>query len=179
MARWMSWSAVLAGVALLAVSCRERGPEPTTFVWRAAGVEVAAASDRVADSVFRQMQAVGTLPQGYPQQGHMVSELDPTHPGAERISCSTGLAGSTGDRRCILLGEADEFIQVQPVTWQSAAFFMYRIYVTPRSPFARLDPAKDFVAVDVISPDNAALWQAADAAIRSAASELGARPFRP
>jgi hypothetical protein len=179
MAQWMGWSAVLAGVALLAVSCGAPRPEPTAFIYRTAGSDVAAASERVADLIFRQMRAGGTLPLGYPQRGYVVSEPDPAQPGAERISCSPGLPGSTCGPRCILFGEENEFIQVQPVTWQSAAFFMYRIYVVPRSLLAGVDPAKDFVAVDVISPGNAGLWQAADAAIRSAASELGARPFHP
>jgi hypothetical protein len=178
MSRLKRWSAILAGVVLLAASCRAPEGNTTTFLWRTAAPDVPAAADRVADAVIRQLETSRDLPQGYPLPGHVVTEPDPSEPGVERMSCAPGLPVEGGETRCILLSEDDDFIRVQPVTWQCEAFFMYRVYVARRSLFARVDPAKDFVAVDVFFPGNAALWQVADGAIRGAVSQLGARPFR-
>jgi hypothetical protein len=109
----------------------------------------------------------------------VVTEPDPSDPGVEVMSCAPGSPDEVGETSCILLSETKDFIRVQPVTWQSEVPFMYRIYVAPRSLFARVDLAKDFVALDVFGPGNAVLWQPVDQAIRDAAAELGARPFRP
>jgi len=120
----------------------------------------------------------GGFPTDYPVEGHVVTEPDPSDPGVERISCAPGSPGRIGEKRCILLNE-EAFIRVQPITWQSAAFFMYRVYIAPDSLCARVDPTKDFVAIDVFALNDAALWGPADQAIRSAATALGAMPFRP
>jgi hypothetical protein len=152
--------------------------DATAFILRTAEPDVAAVSDTVTDAVYHQLQAGGGLADGYPGQGHLVTEPDPSDPGVERMSCAPGPPGKTGEKRCILLSDGNDFIRVQPITWQSAAFFMYRVYVAPGSLFARLDPTKDFVAVDLFALSDAALWGPADRAIRSAAAGLGARPFR-
>ena len=138
-----------------------------------------AASDEVTDAVYHQLQTGGALGEGYPVQGHVVTEPNPSDPGVERMSCAPGTADKAGETRCILLSQEDDFIRVQPITWQSAAFFMYRVYIAPDSLFARVDPTRDFVAIDVFALNNAALRGPADQAIRSAATALGARPFRP
>jgi hypothetical protein len=95
------------------------------------------------------------------------------------MSCAPGPPDEAGEARCILLGDAGDFLRVQPITWQSAAFYRYRIYVAPRSLLSRVDPTKDFVAVDVFALEDATLWEPADQAIRRAVADLGANPFRP
>jgi hypothetical protein len=179
MARVARSLVLLAGFVLLSASCRATANDPNTFLLRGAQPDVVAASGEVTGAIYRQLQAGGALAEGYPVQGHIVTEPDPSEPGVERLSCAPGSSGEADETGCILLsGEAD-FIRVQPITWQSAAFFMVRVYVAPRSLFARVDPTKDFVAVDVFALGDAALWGPADQAIRRAAAELGARPFRP
>ena len=170
--------AFLAGFVLLAGSCRPPAGTTTTSLLRTAQPDVVSASDRVADALYRQLQAGGSPAEGYPVRGHVIMEPDPSDPGVEVMSCAPGSSGETAEMRCILLSEND-FIRVQPVTWQSAAFYMYRIYIAPRSPFARMDPAKDFIAIDLFGLGDGSQWPAADQAIRRAAAGLGARPFRP
>jgi hypothetical protein len=171
--------ALLAGLVLLLSSCRAPSSDTGTFLLRTAHTDVVAASDKLTDLVFRQLQAGGALPEGYPVQGHVVTEPNPSDPGVEVMSCSAGSSGKAGETRCILLSEDHDFIRVQPVTWQSAAPYINRIYIAPRLLVARVDPAKNFVALDVFGPGNLILWQPVEQAIRNAAAELGARPFRP
>ena len=178
MARFARSLGILAGFVLVAASCQATTSDTNTFLLRTAEPNVVATSDEVMDAVYRRLQMAGGFPEGYPVQGHLVTEPDPSDTGVERISCAPASPGRIGEKRCILLNE-EAFIRVQPITWQSAAFFMYRVYVAPDSLFARVDPTKDFVAIDVFALDNAALWRPADRAIRSATAELGARPFRP
>jgi hypothetical protein len=68
---------------------------------------------------------------------------------------------------------------VQPITWQSQDFYVYRIYVSARLILAKVDPAKDFVAIDVCLLNEPGLWEIVDRAIRRVAEDIGARPFRP
>jgi hypothetical protein len=171
--------ALLVGFVFFAASCRATTGDTNTFLLRTAQPNVVAASDEVTDAVYRQLQAGGALTDGYPARGHVVTEPDPSDPGVERMSCAPGSSGEADETRCILLSEAGDFIRVQPITWQSEAFFMYRVYLAPRSLFARVDPTKDFAAIDVFALDDAALWVPADQAIRRAVTDLGANPFRP
>jgi hypothetical protein len=171
--------ALLAGFVLFAASCRATTGDTNTFLLRTAQPNVVAASNEVTNAVYRQLQAGGVLAEGCPVRGHLVTEPDLSDPGVERMSCAPGSSGEADETRCILLSEAGDFIRVRPITWQSEAAYTYRIYVASRSLIARVDPAKDFVAVDVFGPDDTVPWQPVDQAIRSAAAELGARPFRP
>jgi hypothetical protein len=179
MARLAGSLVLLAGLVLVAASCQATTNDANTFLLRSAGPDVVATSDEVTERIFRQLQTTGALPEGYPVRGHVVTEPDPADPGVERMSCAPGTADKPGETRCILLSQEDDFIRVQPITWQSAALFMYRVYIAPDSLFARVDPTRDFVAIDVFALNNAALWGPADQAIRSAATAIGARPFRP
>jgi hypothetical protein len=140
---------------------------------------VVVAAGRVTDAVYRQLQAGKALAEGYPARGRLAIQPHPSDSGVEVMSCAPGSSDEAGETRCISLSKEGDFIRVQPITWQSAAAYMYWIYVAPRSPFARVDLAKDFVAIDVFGPENTLLWQPADQAIRRAGAELGARPFHP
>jgi hypothetical protein len=175
----MRMLAIVAGLALFACSCRGFASSPSSFVYRTAGDDAETVSDKLTELIFHQLQASGSLAKGYPQQGHLVTEPDPSDPGTGRMSCAPGPADHVGDTRCVRLGDQEAFVRVQPVTRQSAAFFMYRVYVAPRSPSARVDPTKDFVAVDVFGLDSSSFWQTVDGTIRRAAVGLGATPFRP
>jgi hypothetical protein len=177
---WVARSLVLlAGFVLVAASCQLTASDTRAFLLQAAKPDVVAASNELTDAVYRRLQIAGGFPEGYPVQGHVVTEPDPSDPNLEQISCAPESSGEADETRCILLSDEADFIRVQPITWQSAAFFMYRVYIAPDSLFARVDPTKDFVAIDVFALGDGALWAPADQAIRSAASELGARPFRP
>ena len=112
---------LLAGFVLLAASCLATAGDTTAFVLRASEPDVVATSDGVTDAVYRQLQAGADLTDGYPVRGHVVTEPDPADPGVERMSCAPGPPGETGEKRCILLSDGNDFIRVQPITWQSAA----------------------------------------------------------
>jgi hypothetical protein len=146
---------------------------------RSDDVDVPTLAERVTGEVLDQLFAMGSLPEGYPQPGHIKLEPDPVTAGAQTMDCvpDPDLAGSEFD--CIRLNEPGDFVRSQAITWESAAFFMYRIYIVPRGPFARVDPAKDFVALDVFLMEEVDLWETVDGAVRQAAVEAGGKPFRP
>jgi hypothetical protein len=110
--------------------------------------------------------------------GHVTTAPDPLDPSVEVMHCTEGRSADPQGVACILLNQGGGFARVKPVTWQSAAFYRYRVYVSPRSLFARIDPSRDFVAIDVFLGQDAELGDDVAQGIRQAANKLGARPFR-
>jgi hypothetical protein len=172
-----------AGIILL------RGPSNITL---RAGVlrSATAGSDRVAaveqtalamrDALVIELGTTGTLEQGYPVPGSIVLTPVAGDPNRSTITCDPYAApadlGSHGV--CLLLSAQDSFVRIRAITWQSAAVFQHRLYVMPRNLFARVDPTRDFVAVDIYAYDEPALFLELPDIVRSAMATLGARPYR-
>lgn len=179
----MAWPGPLRGLALallfglaLAGSAQEAR---RTFLVRTPGGSVAAVSDRFAEALQARLQGPGPRAKGYPEAGHLVEVQDPQDPKARLLLCEPGAPAGAGAVRCLRLDGRGAFLRVQPVTWPSAAFFMFRIYVLPEGAGRRVDPARDFVAVDVYTGQDGALREAVWAAVRSAAADVGAEPYSP
>jgi hypothetical protein len=97
----------------------------------------------------------------------------------QTIDCTPVQALPYSSSDCILLNEHGDFVRAQAITWESAAFYMYRVYVSEKGRFVTVNPAKDFVALDVFVFEEPDLWDAVDQAIRTASAKIGARPYRP
>ena len=171
----------LAGLlfALSSACTRQANDDKRTFLLRTSQPDVPKASVWVLDVVASQLSESGSLDDGYPQQGYIEYTPDPADQNDQIMHCVSNQPQNTGMAGCILLDDVDDFIRIQPITWQSAAFFMVRVYIAPRSLLFKVDPTRDFVALDVFIAKDENLWHTVDDAIRAAMKEIGARPFRP
>ena len=170
----------LCALCALAVGCTAGNTsEVNTFRLRSEQADVQAAAGLVLDALASELQTEGLLEPPYPVVGHVTTTPDPLDPNVEVVHCTEGRSDDPQGVACILLNQAGDFARVKPITWQSAAFYRYRIYVSPRSLFARIDPSRDFVAIDMFLKEDSDLGDAVVQAIPRAAQELGARPFRP
>jgi hypothetical protein len=151
----------------------------TSYLLRSNDLDIPAASTRMLHRLASQLEAGGELEGQFPALGNVATLPNPTEPGVDLLQCVPGELDNPVEAACLLLNSQGDFLRVQPVTWQSAAFYMYRIYVLPRSIFARVDPTKDFVAIDVFLLQEPGLWQTVAEAILAASDDLGARPYRP
>jgi hypothetical protein len=171
---------VLPGAfALLLAACLVSSPShPTTYLLKtdAAGVEDISA--RIGPVLLVKLQETGSFRAGYPLYGHYVTQEDPAHTGGQLARCS-GEDEPNGQESCILLNQGGDFIRISPVTWQSAAFHMYRLYVAPMGLFVRVDPTQGYVAMDVFVQAEPDSWPVVQEAIEEAAGAIGARPFQP
>jgi hypothetical protein len=149
------------------------------FLLRSDTLGVAEVAGQFTAGIASQLEQSPSLREGYPILGHVELIPQPSDPGAQVLRCTPGPVLLPRDSRCIRLNERGDFVRAQAVTWQSAAFYMYRVYVAPKALFARVDPARNFVGVDVFILEEAALGQVVDEAIRDAARRMGARPFHP
>jgi hypothetical protein len=156
-----------------------QGDEIHTFLLRTNRPDVVQLSEQLLEAVTSQLEASRSLGEGYPIISQIEFEPDPSSPGAQLINCAPTPSLASTTRDCILLNEYGDFVRTQPITWQSAAFFMYRVYVAREEGLVTVDPTKDFVALDVFLLEEENLWVVVDQAIRSAAAALGASPFRP
>lgn len=171
---------LLLGLPLFLTACGGPKPEQSrTFLLRSDTQDVTQASEQLITEVMSQLEASHSLPPGYPLLGRVELQPDPSDPGVQIMRCAPTQLQSPTDTRCILINQHDDFIRAQAITWESAAFYMYRLYVAPKSLFARVNPAKDFVALDTFLLQEEALWEVVDAAIRAACAQTGARPFHP
>ena len=172
-------TAVLA-LFLLGAACGAGDHSDThTFLLRSGEVNLQEATGEVLQVLVLELRAQDVLQSEYPMVGLVATAPDPSDPGVELLACREGGSDDPEATACILLDQSGDFVRVLPVTWQSAAPYMYRIYISPRSLFARVDPAKDFVAIDVYLLQEPGLWEPVAQAIGDAADHLGARPFRP
>jgi hypothetical protein len=164
----------------LAAACGAAAVENSTdFLLRTDEFDVSQASGRFLDAVHDQLQQSDAVGEGYPALGDVVAEPSAADPAVETLHCSLDRPEGDGRQACILLDEAGDFIWIHSITWESAAFHLYRLYVAPRSMFARVDRNRDFVGLTVFIRNDFSLWETVDRAIRDAATEMGARPFRP
>ena len=153
--------------------------EVNTFRLRSEQADVQAAAGLVLDALASELRAENLLESPYPVIGHVTMTPDPLDPNVEVMHCTEGRSADPQGVACILLNQEGDFARVKPITWQSAAFYRYRVYISPRSFFARIDPSRDFVAIDVFLKEDSDLGDDVARAIPRAAQELGARPFRP
>jgi hypothetical protein len=167
-------------MVLLAAACNASSPSgENTFLLRGAGGDLQAVGDRVLQALALALRAQDVLEPRYPVKGYVMTAPDPSDAGAEQMRCMEGERAAPDDAACLLLNQGGDFVRVLPITWESAAPYMHRIYVAPRSLLAKVNPARDFVAIDVFLFQEPALRDAVGQAIRAAAAGLGARPFRP
>ncbi len=171
---------LMLGLMLLLPSCVGSLPDEShTFLLRSDKVEVGEVSNQLVTTIASQLENSQLLQAGYPVFGRVVLEPDPSDTSIQSMRCeAVQTLMATGDQ-CLQLNEQGDFIRAQAITWESAAFFMVRIYVAPKTLFWRVNPAKDFVALDIFVFEELALWPVVDEAIRAAAAGIGARPFRP
>ena len=169
----------VCALCALAVGCTAGDTsEVNTFRLRSEQADVQTAAGLVLDALASELRAEDVLESPYPVIGHVTTAPDPLDPSVEVMHCTEGRSADPQGVACILLNQGGGFARVKPVTWQSAAFYRYRVYVSPRSLFARIDPSRDFVAIDVFLGQDAELGDDVAQGIRQAANKLGARPFR-
>jgi hypothetical protein len=175
----LRWSASILAFMFLAGCSQEVSGETTTYLLRSNDSDVPRAASQVLHALAKHLQSGAVLEAHLPLVGHVTMTPDASDPGVEKLSCTEGEPVEPNEAACLLLNLEGDFLRVQPVTWQSEAFYMYRIYVLPRSIFAGVDPAKDFVAIDVYLFQEPGLWKNVADAIHATSDELGARPFQP
>jgi hypothetical protein len=170
---------LIVALALLLAGCLTSSPpHSSTYLLKtnAAGVEDISA--RIGPVLLAKLQETGSFQEGYPLYGQYVTEEDPAHAGGQLARCS-GKDEPNAQEGCILLNQGGDFIRISPVTWQSAAFHMYRLYVVPRGLFVSVDPTKDYVALDIFAQAEPDSWPVVQEAIEQAVGATGARPFQP
>lgn len=166
----------LGAMLLLSACAAPEGDATLTFLVRADRPNVEQLSEQLTDLVASQLRDSHALDEGYPMLGRIELEPSPTGTGQD-MRCGTAQP-HTSKTDCILLNASGDFVRTQAITWQSAALYMYRIYVLPVGR-PEVDPTRDFVAMDVFLQKEFDLWDAVDRAIRASATALGARPFHP
>ena len=164
---------------LLSGCAASEGDEIRTFLLQTDRPDVVQTAERLTEAVSAQLEGSQSLGKGYPILSRVEFEPDSSNPGAQKMRCPPTQAEGSATSDCILLNERGDFVRVQPITWQSAAFYMYRVYVAPEGFRVTVDPTKGFVALDVFVLEEVNLWEAVDQAIRESAAEIGAHPFRP
>ena len=153
--------------------------EIRTFLLQRERPDIFRLAQQLTEAVASQLEESRLLGNEYPILSLIEFEPDLSSPGAQKMRCASTqpLPSKTSD--CILLNDHGDFVRVQVVNWESAAFYMYRIYVAPEGLFVEVNPTKDFVALDVFLLEEENLWVGVDQAIRKSAIEIGARPFSP
>ncbi|MGD2253254.1 MAG: hypothetical protein PVF70_10120 [Anaerolineales bacterium] len=177
--RFRSLTFIVFVLALCSAACS--GPESDetrTFLLRTDTMEISEVSADLIMAILAQLEQSQSLREGFPILGGIDFESDPSDPSVQIMRCTAVHAAAT-DTPCILLNELGDFIKTDAITWESARFYMYKVYVAPKSIFARVNPVKDFVAIEVSVFEELDLWQVVEEAIRGAAAKIGARPFHP
>jgi len=170
---------VLMVMILAGACCSSTSLETRTYLLRSKEADIQKVSSQMLHALAAELEAGGLLTSPYPVVGHVTTETHPSEKNVEVMRCAEGEPDGPEQQACIGLNREGDLIRVSPITWLSAAFHMYRIYVLPRSITARVDPAKDYVAIDVYLMSEPSWWQAMDEAIGAAAGKVGARPFHP
>ncbi len=164
---------------LLAGCAAPEAEEARTFLLRTDNPDILQLSTQLIEGLSLNLAASGSLGEGYPQMGQVEAEPDPANPGMQNLRCAPAEAAGSPPADCLLLNEHDDFVRAQAITWESAVFSMYRVYVAPRNGLARVNPVRDYVALDIMVFEEQDLWEAIDEAIRESAVGIGARPFQP
>jgi hypothetical protein len=167
-------------VILLGAACmKDNSSRVNTFLVRRDPVDVQAVTNEFFHALPPEIHKLNALDPRYPLTGYVSTVPDAADTAVELMQCNEGLTDEPEGDMCILLNQSGDFITLSPITWQSAAFHMYRIFVAPRSIFVRVDPTKDYVAIDVFLMNEPELWESVHKAIQNAAKSLGARSFKP
>ena len=162
------------------MGCTQGGTsEVNTFRLRSKQADVQAAAGLVLDALASELRAEDLLESPYPVIGHVTTAPDPLDPNVEVTHCTEGRSADPQGVACILLNQEGDFARVKPITWQSAAFYRYRVYVSPRSLFAKDRSFQGFRRHRRVLKEDSDLGDDVARAIPRAAQEIGARPFRP
>ena len=149
------------------------------FLLEADRPDVVSLAGEIINAISGDLDELDTLEAGYPLLGQIELQPDPSNPGTQTIDCAPVRKQPSQTSDCILLNQHGDFLRAQAITWESSVFYMYRVYVAEKGHFGRVNPAKDFVALDVFVFEEPDLWDAVDQAIRTASAKIGARPYRP
>ncbi len=178
---WTAW-VVRPLIVLLAFTlsgCEtDKGVGSPVFLLETDSPDVVSLAGEFIIAISIELEESDTLEEGFPRLGQIELLPDPSNPGMQTIDCASDQAPPSKTSDCILLNEHGDFVRAQAITWESAAFYMYRIYVAEKGRSVTVNPAKDFVALDVFVFEEPNLWHAVDQAIRTVLVDLGARPNR-
>jgi hypothetical protein len=170
---------LLAAWALLMSACTSSESDHNfAFVLRS-DKEVADVSVQMIAAIAAQLKESESLSKGYPAVGYVTLESDPSEPGVQRSKCVPAQELKPADTTCMLLNQGGDFLEAQPITWESEAFHMYRVHVVRKGLFVQVNPVKDYVGLDLYLLEEKDLWKVIDEAIQDAAAEIGAKPFHP
>lgn len=163
----------------LAASCSAPGTAspPTMFRLDRAELSPEQAAPLLLDRLADELDAHPDPLAGYPAVGSVILLPDPDNPSGTLSECAADAGGESSNRDCIRLNGAGDFLQVTPISYQSAAFHMIRIFVQPGS--REVDLTRDYVAVDIFLMHEPDQWGAVMTAIANAAQGLGAQTYRP
>jgi len=149
------------------------------FLIRSDGLEIGQLANLLIQAVSTQLETSAILEAGYPEVGKIAFEPDPSNPNGQLMHCEITLQPASDNVDCLILDGEGSFIRLQVIDWESAAFYAYRVYLVPDRFFYKVNPAKDFVALDFFLLDALGPWEGIDHAIRMAARDVGARSYRP
>jgi len=161
------------------LACSPSASQTNSYLLRSEPVDLPAATSHFQEILAVELRKADLLASPYPLAGSITTTPDPANPNIELMRCTAGQPEDSQGVTCLLVNSSGDFVRLTPITWQSAAFYMYRVYVLPHSLFARVDPAKDFIAIDVFTLQDPSLWDVVAQSIHQAAQELGAEPYQP
>jgi hypothetical protein len=174
-----SWFLALL-LALLIAACTGRNARGLpTYLLRQDDLNLDQLGQLMIKTISSRLESEDVFGSGFPALGHTIFEPDPANPSGQIIHCQPEFQAKSDGMDCLLLDEAGSFLRVQSINWESAAFYAYRVYLVPDQLFYSVNPALNFIALDFFMLDGQATWERIDQAIRAAAQDVGAKPFRP
>jgi len=138
---------------------------------------VEAAVDPIITSLLSEFEKIPEY-KDFVYTGIIQTEPDPSQPGAELMKCIPGEQLEGIPVECISLDNTGAFIRVEPVTWETARFYMFRIFIHT-NPGSEITPAKNFVGLDIFSDTKPEIWEKTTRAVRQAVKDIGAVPYQP
>lgn len=135
------------------------------------------AAPMLLEQLAAELDASSDAEAGHPAVGSVILLPDPDNPNGNMAECSQEFDRENSSPDCILLNQAGDFVQVTPISYQSAAFHMIRIFVQSGS--GEVDFTRDYVAVDVYLMHEPGLWAEVMTAIANAARGVGAQSYQP
>lgn len=149
-----------------------------SYTLRMKEVDFEQAAGQVTEAIQAALSAGGQLAEGYPTQGAVIAAPIADQPGVSQMQCSPGVAASPGHDRCILLSIGGDFISIQEVNFESEMAHIVYVYLLPRSIFARVHPASNYIGIDAYVFADHTAWAAASLAIADGLKTIGAKIYR-
>ncbi|KAA3646435.1 MAG: hypothetical protein DWQ07_09480 [Chloroflexi bacterium] len=154
------------------------GPWETQFVLQVEDADLTQATRLILGALADELPDHLSLESGYPPAGWVFSRANPNDPDIVDMTCHPDEANPNSQQRCILLNDAGDFIEVSPIDYLSARFYMFEVYVLDPASSAQPDPAT--TPRVIINPHQ---WSDDDmladllGAISAALRNLGAEPI--